>query len=362
MPFDVFISYSSKDKTCADAACAALEAAGVRCWIAPRDIRAGIEYAEGILEGIDACRVMVLIFSSNADVSPQIHREVEHAIDKGLSIFPFRIENTLPTKAMEYYLSSIHWLDAYTPPLAQHFGQLVAQVRADLQAGPAGSAAPPRAFPRILPNRGSAGSPAKSAASLFQSMRGNPVRLAVAAIVGILGAAAVLFWHFSTPGFVVARSAAFGGNGGIAFDDAPSNVSHRPISAISVVVALNSRNLNQRVIRNVQVEWGDKIGQWHGGQNPPAAQRVPLAADEKIGRVDVKWMSYDFPTSDQVPPQWISGIQIWTNTRVIPFGDLTAASTGQCVLSYGEVFLGFFGRNGDVIDQIGCVTAKPRRL
>ncbi len=36
MSFDVFISYSSIDKTTADAACNALESAGIRCWIAPR--------------------------------------------------------------------------------------------------------------------------------------------------------------------------------------------------------------------------------------------------------------------------------------------------------------------------------------
>lgn len=41
MDFDIFISYSSQDKPTADAACAVLEAAGIRCWIAPRDIMPG---------------------------------------------------------------------------------------------------------------------------------------------------------------------------------------------------------------------------------------------------------------------------------------------------------------------------------
>lgn len=36
MAHDVFISYSSKDKTAADATCAVLEGCGVRCWMAPR--------------------------------------------------------------------------------------------------------------------------------------------------------------------------------------------------------------------------------------------------------------------------------------------------------------------------------------
>jgi hypothetical protein len=146
VPFDVFISYSSKDKVAADATCAALEAAGIRCWIAPRDIRAGIEYAAGIMEAIDSSRLMVLIFSTSSNASVQVHREIERAISKGLTIIPFRIEDVLPTKAMEYYLGPIHWLDAITPPLAAHLGRLVEQVKANLEVPPAapslGSTAP----------------------------------------------------------------------------------------------------------------------------------------------------------------------------------------------------------------------------
>jgi hypothetical protein len=56
--FDVFISYSSQDKPTADAACAALEAANIRCWIAPRDINPGRDYAESIIEAIESARVL----------------------------------------------------------------------------------------------------------------------------------------------------------------------------------------------------------------------------------------------------------------------------------------------------------------
>jgi hypothetical protein len=44
MTQDVLLSYSSKDKPSADAICAHLEAAGIRCWIAPRDIAAGDDW------------------------------------------------------------------------------------------------------------------------------------------------------------------------------------------------------------------------------------------------------------------------------------------------------------------------------
>src|SRR5438552_3666559 len=64
---DVFLSYSSKDKLTADAACAALEARGLRCWVAPRDIVPGKEWGAAIIEGIEQSRSMVLLFSANAN-------------------------------------------------------------------------------------------------------------------------------------------------------------------------------------------------------------------------------------------------------------------------------------------------------
>jgi TIR domain len=133
MALDTFISYSSKDKTAADAACAVLERAGIRCWIAPRDIRPGQEYGHSIIEAIDQCRVMVLIFSANANDSRQIHREIERAVSKGVPIIPLRIEEVVPTKSMEYFLGAIHWLDALTPPLEKHLQQLAETVKAFLQ-------------------------------------------------------------------------------------------------------------------------------------------------------------------------------------------------------------------------------------
>jgi len=144
MALDTFISYSSKDKTAADAACAVLERAGIRCWIAPRDIRPGQEYGHSIIEAIDQCRVMVLIFSADANDSRQIHREIERAVSKGVPIIPLRIEEVVPTKSMEYFLGAIHWLDALTPPLEKHLQQLAEAVKALLQIDVAGRAAPLR--------------------------------------------------------------------------------------------------------------------------------------------------------------------------------------------------------------------------
>ena len=52
MNHDVFISYSSKEKSIADGVCHYLEANGVKCWMAPRDIPAGTDYGDLIDEAI----------------------------------------------------------------------------------------------------------------------------------------------------------------------------------------------------------------------------------------------------------------------------------------------------------------------
>lgn len=131
--FDVFISYPHQDKSTADAVCAALEADGVRCWIAPRDVAPGAEWASSIVTAINRCRVMVLIFSSSANQSKQIHREVQQAFDKEKPVVPFRIEDVAPEDSLSYYMGPVHWLDALTPPLEKHLLRLVESVHGFLR-------------------------------------------------------------------------------------------------------------------------------------------------------------------------------------------------------------------------------------
>jgi hypothetical protein len=133
MAHKVFISYSSKDKPVADAACAALESQRIPCWIAPRDILAGDEYGDAIIDAISTCQIVVVIFSLHANDSPQVRREVERAVAKGKIIVPYRIEDVLPTHAMEFALSNTHWLDALTPPLEHRLTELCETVARIIQ-------------------------------------------------------------------------------------------------------------------------------------------------------------------------------------------------------------------------------------
>jgi formylglycine-generating enzyme required for sulfatase activity len=124
MSHDIFVSHSSKDKTVADAACACLESRGLRCWIAPRDIVTGADWSESIIDGINGAKAMVLILTSHANVSKQVLREIERAANRGIPVLPFRVEDVVLSKSLEYFLSSAHWLDAYHGPLKRNLEKL----------------------------------------------------------------------------------------------------------------------------------------------------------------------------------------------------------------------------------------------
>lgn len=134
MSHDVFISYSSKDKTIADTICAKLEEQKIRCWIAPRDIHAGQNFARSIINAIDVSQIFVLVWSANTNTSEHILNEINQAFDQGIPIIPFRIQEVQPTSEMRYYFGRTHWLDALTPPLQKHIGTLAQSINAILES------------------------------------------------------------------------------------------------------------------------------------------------------------------------------------------------------------------------------------
>jgi hypothetical protein len=154
----IFVSYSQPDHETAYAIVAHLEQAGLRCWVAPRDVTPAADWAAEIIDAIASARVMVLVFSAHANDSPQVRREVERAVHRDIAVLPFRVADVLPSRSLEYFLSSQHWLDAFPPPMAPHYARLVAYLHKLLTAegSPAAGAAsaspvfPPQEPPAAL--------------------------------------------------------------------------------------------------------------------------------------------------------------------------------------------------------------------
>jgi len=131
MAHTVFISYADndKDRKIARAVCSTLESRGLHCWMAPRDILPGKHYAEAIVDAINTAQVMVLVLSSGANSSPQVLREIERASSKDIPIVTFRVEDVALKKALEYFLSSYHWLDATKHPFEDKVKELADNVQ-----------------------------------------------------------------------------------------------------------------------------------------------------------------------------------------------------------------------------------------
>ncbi len=134
MPHDVFLSYASADRAAANAVCAALEARGIRCWIAPRDVSAGADWGEAILTAIGRAHAMVLILSRSTANSVHVRNEVVTAVSQSLALVPVRIEDCQPGGALRLHLAGAHWLNVFPPPFTQHVDALVAGVRLALAA------------------------------------------------------------------------------------------------------------------------------------------------------------------------------------------------------------------------------------
>ena len=106
----IFISHSSKDAEIAREVCDLLEQQSCTCFLAPRNIRSGYEYAEEIVNGIDSSDILLLLLSWASNTSPHVLREVERAVSKKIPIIVYRLEEVELTKSMEYFLMTNQWI------------------------------------------------------------------------------------------------------------------------------------------------------------------------------------------------------------------------------------------------------------
>ena len=104
---DVFISYASQDAAVANAVVSALERQGLKCLIAPRNVKPGTVYADAIVGAINESKALVLSAFRKCDgisacrkgnragrVQAQAaHRFSDryHTIESGIGVFPIEL-------------------------------------------------------------------------------------------------------------------------------------------------------------------------------------------------------------------------------------------------------------------------------
>ena len=107
----VFISYASQDTAVANSIVEGLESQGLKCWIAPRDVKPGAEYADAIVRAINDAKAIVLVMSGAAVASAHVGREIERAASKHKRIIAFKIDAAPLSTAFEYFMSQSQWID-----------------------------------------------------------------------------------------------------------------------------------------------------------------------------------------------------------------------------------------------------------
>ena len=130
---DAFVSYASQDAAIAHAIVENLEQHGIKCWIAPRDVTPGSQYADEIVAAINGSKIFVLVLSEHAVASAHVGREIERAASKRRRIVGLRTDAAPLTRSFEYFLSESQWIDvpalgmpAALTKLTQAVGQCLA--------------------------------------------------------------------------------------------------------------------------------------------------------------------------------------------------------------------------------------------
>jgi hypothetical protein len=124
----IFICYSSKDEAVAREVVDFLEAEALRCWISLRDVPAGQNYQETIVQAIESAGGFIFLFSAESSKSGEIKKELSLAGSMNVPVFPLRLTPILPSGALRYELATRQWIDLF-PDRQKALGKLVETIK-----------------------------------------------------------------------------------------------------------------------------------------------------------------------------------------------------------------------------------------
>ena len=113
MPYDVFISYSRKDKEEAEALCTALDEAGISYWI-DRNIHGSANFLSQITAYIKSCKVVVFVASANSANSEWTQKEILYALKHKKNIVPYRIGDFQfeDNDELDFVFTNVQWVES----------------------------------------------------------------------------------------------------------------------------------------------------------------------------------------------------------------------------------------------------------
>lgn len=110
--FRLFVSHhSNADGEFATGLVDGLEDCGIRCWVAPRDIRAGANWHRSITKAITECENMVVVVSAASLESDFVQGEVHKALDQKKNVVPLLLEAGLAYTNIDVRLETKQRID-----------------------------------------------------------------------------------------------------------------------------------------------------------------------------------------------------------------------------------------------------------
>lgn len=128
MKYDVFISYSRKDKAIVDEITQLLCENGISYWVDTKDIRMGSEFMADIVEAIEYSRITLFISSVDSNRSIYTAKEVAVAFNAGKYIIPYKIDKSAFNKNLQFVMSDLNCIEAI-PYSVQKAKSLVADIK-----------------------------------------------------------------------------------------------------------------------------------------------------------------------------------------------------------------------------------------
>jgi serine/threonine-protein kinase len=95
---------------------------------------------------------MVVLISGSSNRSPHVSREVNLALGRGRPVLPVRIEDVAPEGSLEYLLSLVQRVDAFTPPITSHRDRILRRL-ASIAQPEAATDVEPETTPAPAPRR-----------------------------------------------------------------------------------------------------------------------------------------------------------------------------------------------------------------
>jgi hypothetical protein len=112
--YDIFLSYSNKDKSWVSEFVSSLKEAGVKTWFDVQDIAPGERFVDKAQQALRESRTIVVILSKNSLTNPNIFFELGAAIADHKRIFPVLVED-IDSKQLPLLLSNFQFLKESSP-------------------------------------------------------------------------------------------------------------------------------------------------------------------------------------------------------------------------------------------------------